>query len=317
MRRPSILRFGAIAACSAFVVPAITAQNSIRIFDPVNVRVSATGTGFGSSAVTFNSATLNLSCGTSPITAVLSSSADGTGNILVDNNLQVTITADSMSGSPVNVCRGGVSDETPSGPSQNCFTSTYQQAANQGKLTSQNPDTFVSTGGVAPIDISNHLIPGSFALKIDLVDTGGYLAGSTVYLNTNCTKTGVTGPATITGNSISQTNPTPAQLTQNFAFNPTTDQQVQFVYDLSKANAGRNLVHYSRYDPGNRRSAHRSDYLPNGSSQKHLVCDLHVPCSLWRNNQRPASLQDVHTGMHDRHRQGRERCAMPDFLLAQ
>jgi hypothetical protein len=38
MRRRSILRFSAIAACSAFVVPAITAQNSIRIFDPVNVR---------------------------------------------------------------------------------------------------------------------------------------------------------------------------------------------------------------------------------------------------------------------------------------
>jgi hypothetical protein len=171
----------------------------------------------------------------------LSSSADGTGNILVDNNLQVTITTDSTSGSPVNVCRGGVSDETPSGPSQNCFTSSYQQAASQGQLINQNPDTFVSTGGVAPIDISNHLIPGSFALKIDLVDTGVYLAGSTVYLNTNCTKTGVTGPATITGNSISQTNPTPAQLTQNFAFNPTTDQQVQFVYDLSKANAAGTL----------------------------------------------------------------------------
>ncbi len=68
-----------------------------------------------------------------------------------------------------------------------------------------------------------------------------FLAGSTLYLNTNCTQTGVTGPATITGNPIPQTNPTPAQLTQNFAFNPTTDQKVQFVYDLSEAHAAGTL----------------------------------------------------------------------------
>lgn len=241
MRRTSILRSGLILACSTFVVPVIIAQNSIRIFDPVNVRASAENTGYGSSAVTFNSATLNLNCNVSPITAELSSSADNSGNVLIDNNLQVTVTANSASGSPINVCRGGVAEETPYGVSQNCFTSSYQQAANRGQLTGSNPDSFVSSGGVAPIDISNHLMLGSLALKIDLVDTGGYLASSTVYLNTNCTKAGVTGPATITGNPISQTNPTPAQLTQNFAFNPTADQQVQFVYDLSEANAAGSL----------------------------------------------------------------------------
>ena len=241
MRRLSILRYGAIAACSVFTVPSIVAQNSIRIFDPVNVRTSAADTGYGSSAVTFNSATLNLSCGVSPITAVLSSSADSTGNVLIDNNLQITVTADSVSGNPVNVCRGGVPEETPSGISQNCFTSSYQQAANLGQLLGKSPDMFVSTGGVAPIDISNHLMSGEVSLKVDLVDTGGFLASSTVYLNTNCTKTGVTGPATITGNPIPQTNPSPAQLTQNFAFNPTTSQQVQFVYDLSEANAAGSL----------------------------------------------------------------------------
>jgi hypothetical protein len=51
----------------------------------------------------------------------------------------------------------------------------------------------------------------------------------------------VSGPATITGNPIAQTNPTPAQLTQNFAFNPTTNQQVEFVYDLSEAHAAGTL----------------------------------------------------------------------------
>lgn len=250
MRKPPILRYAAIAVCSIIVAPAIVAQSSIRIFGPVNVRGSATGTGFGSNAVRFNSATLNLNCA-SPITAVLSSSADSTGNVLVDNNVEVTVTAESGSAGPVNVCREGTTDSTPYGPSQNCFTRSYQQPASQGQLTGQNPDTFVSTGGVPPIDISSRLLPGAVQLKLDLVDTGEFfLTSSTLYLNTNCTQTGVTGPATITGNPISQTNPTPAQLTQNFAFNPTTDQQVQFVYDLSEAQAAGTLSITSGAIPG-------------------------------------------------------------------
>jgi Bacterial Ig-like domain (group 3) len=241
MRKASILRYGAIAVCSISVVPAIVAQNSIRLFDPVNVRASASGTGFGSSAVTFNSATLNLTCNASPIVAVLSSSADNTGNILVDNNVQVSVTSGTAVTGPVNVCRGGTVDSTPYGPSQNCFTSSYQGPAGNGQLTGQNPDTFVSTGGVTPIDIGSHLLPGMEQVKIDLVDNGTFLASSTMYLNTNCSQNGVTGPATITGNPIPQSNPTPAQLTQNFAFNPTTNQQVQFVYDLSIAQAAGTL----------------------------------------------------------------------------
>jgi hypothetical protein len=71
MRKASILRYGAIAACSTFIVPSFLAQNSIRPFDPVDVRASATGTGQGASVVTFNSAALNLTCSASPITAVL------------------------------------------------------------------------------------------------------------------------------------------------------------------------------------------------------------------------------------------------------
>src|SRR6202012_1195108 len=101
MRNASILRYGVVAACAVFIVPAIVAQNSIRLFDPVNVRASASGTGFGSSAVTFNSATLNLTCNASPIVAMLSSSADNTGNVLVDNNIQVSVTSGTAVTGPV------------------------------------------------------------------------------------------------------------------------------------------------------------------------------------------------------------------------
>lgn len=259
-----MLRYCAIAASSTFVVPAIVAQNSIRLFDPVNVRASASGAGTGSSAVTFNSATLNLTCGASPLTATLSSSADGTGNVLVDNNVDVSVT----SGTPVNVCRGGTADSTPDGPSQNCFTSSYQGPASAGSLTGQNPDSFVSTGGVAPIDIGGQLQPGSVQVKIDLVDTGGFLTSSTLYLRTNCSQNGVTGPATITGNPISS-NPTPQQLTQSFPFNPTTTQ-MQFVYDLSQAQAAGSLSITPNTIPGTDdlpidSTTFQSTYVPNTS----------------------------------------------------
>jgi hypothetical protein len=110
--------------------------------------------------VVFNSATLNLTCGASPITAVLSSSADSTGNVLVDNNVQISVNAQSGSTGPVNVCRGGTADNAQNGPSQNCFTTSYQQPAGNGKLTGQNPDTFVSTGGVAPSTSAVNSCPG-------------------------------------------------------------------------------------------------------------------------------------------------------------
>jgi hypothetical protein len=296
MKKASILRYCAIAVSSTFVVPAIVAQNSIRVFGPVNVRESATDTGTGSSAVTFNSA--SLTCGASPITATLSSSADGMANVLVDNNLDVSVTSGASSGSPVNVCRGGTADNTPDGPSQNCFTSSYQNDANAGKLTGQNPDTFVGSGGVAPINISGQLQAGSVQLKIDLVDTGGFLTSSTLYLRTNCSQNGVTGPATITGNPISST-PTPQQLTQSFPFNPTTNQAVQFVYDLSQAQAAGSLSITPNTIPG-------TDDLP-----------IDPTYSQWRTRQRSAGMQAIHAPMHGRDRVQWERCAMPGVVVAQ
>ncbi len=242
MSTSSMLRRSLIVAGMALVVPAALAQNAIQVFSPVNVQSSPDGTGYGANANTFNSSTLNLNCSASPITAVLSSSANSSGNVLVDNFINVTATSGTTTTGPVNVCRGGTSDETPDGGiSPNCFTSSYQGPASAGQLDYVDPDTLVATGGVAPIDISSSLQPGPVQLKIDLVDNGGVFASSTLYLNTNCSLNGVTGPATISGNPIPQTNPTPAELTQKFSFNTTTGQQVGFVYDLSQAQAAGSL----------------------------------------------------------------------------
>lgn len=236
MKCSAILRYIAILGCMVVAVPAIIAQNSIHVFAPVNVQPSASTTGYGASAVAFNSSTLNLTCPDSP-TGVLSSSANGAGNVLVDNLINLTVTSGTTVTGPTNVCVGGTSDSTPDGTSQDCFNTNYQSPAGVGDLTNQDPDNFVSTGGVAPINISSSLQSGALQLKIDLVDEGGYLASSTIYLDTNCSLNGVTGPASISGNPI-----TPQELTQTFPFNVTTNQNVQFVYDLSQAQAAGTLT---------------------------------------------------------------------------
>ncbi len=244
MIRSAFSRALFIATCFSVAASAAYAQtNSILVFGPANVRPSTAGTGFGQSEAVFNSSPLLLNCGSAPIHAVLSSTPDGTGNVLVDNFINLTVTTpDGTTTGPTNICRGGVSDATPSGLQQDCFTASYRAMADSGGLAGLNPDSFASTGGVAPIDISSALQPGSVQVKIDLADTGGFLAGSSVYLNTSCTQAGVTGPGKITGNPIPQTNPPASTLTQQFSFDPTTDQQVEFVYDLSVAQTAGQLT---------------------------------------------------------------------------
>ena len=221
--------------------PAMIAQNSTQLFGPVNVRPSQSGAGYGASQVTFDTNTLNLTCPASP-SAVLSSSASAvpsssSGNIVVDNNINVTnLTTGS---GPVNVCKGGTANSLDDGAT-NCFTANYENSA--GSLIGVDPDTFVASGGVPPIDISGLLIAGSQQIKIDLVDQGGELASSTVYLNSNCTYGGVNGPATISGNTIPPTNPTPAQLDQDFTFNPTSQQLIGFEYNLTGAQSAGTLT---------------------------------------------------------------------------
>jgi uncharacterized repeat protein (TIGR01451 family) len=208
------------AVCIASTASAASAQ-SIQLFSSVNVRISTQGTS-SSAPNTFNTTILNLSCPSAPH-AVISSSADGTGNVLVDNYISLQV----GEAEPVNICNG------------NCFTGSYQTQASAGSLTGQDPDNFVSTGGLSPIDISSYFSPGSLQAQIGLVDQGSYLTSSTLYLVTNCSSAGVAGPGQVTGNPISSSNPTTQQLAQNYLFNSTTNQQVQFTYDLTAAqNAG-------------------------------------------------------------------------------
>jgi hypothetical protein len=229
----------AVSTLLSSAVPGV-AQNSLQIFGSTHDRASVNGT-TNATPVTFNSATVNLSCASGgPISAVLSSSPDGKGNVLVDNFIRVTVTAGTTKTGPTNVCRGGTADQTSGGPQNNCFSSTYEGTATS-TLLGQNVNPFVAADGVPAIDISSLFSPATQQATIDLVDTGTVLANASLYLVTSCTLGGVTGPATVTGNPISG-NPTPDQLKQDFDFNTAPGQTVGFSYDISTSQSNGTLA---------------------------------------------------------------------------
>ncbi|HEY3706699.1 MAG TPA: hypothetical protein VGL22_16670 [Terracidiphilus sp.] len=222
-------------------MPALAAQTSTELYSPVRVRGSLTSAGYGTPIDTrapniFTTLTLELACPAANISAVLSgplSSGNSGGNLLVDNNVLVTVTPlGGTPGLPVNVCSGGASSGSAYGLyNQNCFQSSYSSQA--GNLLGVEPDSLVASSGVPPIDIGNLLIPGEKQMvKIDLTDEGGYLATSTVFLNSNCTEVGVTGPTHLNGNPVTIENA--PSLTQSFNFDRNPGTQVTFTYDLSR-----------------------------------------------------------------------------------
>jgi uncharacterized repeat protein (TIGR01451 family) len=231
----------AAVSCSLFLggSESAVAQNAIKLFGSTHVRSSTDG-----STITqpnaFNSATVNLNCDAGvPIRAVLSSTLDGSGNVLVDNFINVTVTGATTSG-PANVCRGGNTEPGPSGIQNNCFNAAYRNAAMN--LVGQDLDSYASTGGVAPIDVSSLFVTGSQQAKIDLADSGTLLTNASLYLVTSCTQGGVTGPAKITGNPIPAGNPPSDALNQDFDFNSTQGQIVGFSYDLTTSQEGGHLA---------------------------------------------------------------------------
>jgi hypothetical protein len=223
-----------LLSAAVLLMPGLSAfgQTPIQLFGSTFVRPSTSGASV-SSPITFNSATVNLTCA-APIQAVLSSTPDGLGNVLVDNFIQVSVTAGTNTTGPTNVCRGGSSEGGLNGTTQfNCFNSNYGLAAPGLLGQNMNTGSFIASGGVAPIDISGLLAPGTLQVKIDAVDTGSLLTNASLYLVTSCTQGGVTGPATVTGNPIPANNPPPSLLVQDFDFDTAPGQNLGFTYDIS------------------------------------------------------------------------------------
>ena len=245
------------------------AQPSIQLFTAVNVRNSPSTTSY-SNLATFNGSTVSLTCPSTGISAILSGPAmnsagtapatDESGNLLPggkllsDNAFLVTVTPQGGApGTAINACAinhdgirtfsyaGQTIPTSPTDLTWNCFTSGYGGVAETLVSENANPDTTIvpggtrtvdAAGGVIPIDISSDLVPGQQNANFALVDGGGILAGSTVFLQTNCTINGV-GTGTLGGNPISGSNDTGTS--QTFNFNTVPDKLVGFVYDVTGA----------------------------------------------------------------------------------
>src|ERR1700750_3402483 len=132
-------RFAAfcLAAASAACAQTTTA---IRLFGPVNDRSSISGT-TEQNPNDFNSTILNLSC-TAPFSAKLSSTPDGTGNLLVDNFIPVQIGQEAAQ----NICTGGVQQQQ-----QNCINGNWYNTG-PSKI-GIDPDTVVAADGIPPINL--------------------------------------------------------------------------------------------------------------------------------------------------------------------
>lgn len=234
------------------------AFGQIKVFDPVDVNPSKPGTCTETQpcppGVSYATATLRLNCpSATPITAVLSSSADGTKNLLADNFIRVTSPNATSPG--VNVCVAGDPTGMSSQGGTNCFQIIYEGEV--GGYLKQNPDTatctaggcpanthdaFLQRYGVAPIDLqatpdggthsSPLLVAGSQDVKFEIMDWGGDLGNTSIFLTTNCTQAGVEPGATITGNPIDPNDPT--TLTQTFTFDSVNGQNIVLTADWTR-----------------------------------------------------------------------------------
>jgi hypothetical protein len=219
------------------------AAGAVKLFDPTFV---ANSSGSGSPLINYGTSPLVLSCpaGDSTPTGVLSSSPDGSGYVFEDNFLTLAVngTPAATGNSPAgNVCRGGTAD----GDDNDCFTTNYQSVA--GQLTGDNPDTFANpgnqvlagspnnAGGVPPINsLGPFLPPGSSNVTFTLLDNGGLVGGSTLFLVTNCAVTGVQQGGTIVSNPINGDNP--GSQTPSFPFDTIGGQHIELGANFTALN---------------------------------------------------------------------------------
>jgi uncharacterized repeat protein (TIGR01451 family) len=236
-----------VTAGGSFVVNLTGSLGSILLFNAVNVGPSNGGATL-TNIVTFNNTTLALSC-PAGATASLSSSPDGSGNVLVDNfitvrmgaNLQPQTNATNLQG---NVCPANLGNPMDSGQAD-CFTSAYQGPAGNGSLNGVNPDTITNqgntnsfmngnAGGVPPIPLSGLTSPSAPTTPtttISMLDGGGFVASSSLFLVTQCVPQGVAAGDTVTGNPVNQQDP--STLTQSFIFDSVNQQNSQFTSNIA------------------------------------------------------------------------------------
>jgi hypothetical protein len=228
---------------STITVPLSGALGAINVFGETDVNPSAQGASY-TNPVIYGNQTLSLSCPAgAPPTGTLSSTPDGLGYVLEDNYLVVAVNGTPVgTGAPAgNVCNGPDSDN-PFGSNQvDCYSDPYRGAASGNHLNGVNSDSIAGPtvinaalgnqpAGIPPINISSFLssLEGTTgSVSFSALDAGGWVAGSSVFLVTNCTNV-----TTITQPASNATQPGGA----TYTFNGSPTATVSQVVDLSHSN---------------------------------------------------------------------------------
>jgi hypothetical protein len=230
MKRHRLAKIAAFAGFLTVCLPAAVAQNSILLLNDSLIEPTASTTTSATPYV-FQSTIQELSCPNTGIYAVLSSgqSQQQSGNqgLLVLDQIMVAVTPSGGSTvGPTNVCKNPVTNFPF------CFNPTTVGGANYlNSYIGQDPDPFYQPYGVGPIQIGNLLSPGnqsvSFQLESVLPPPSSNTGNTTLYLNTNCTSAGVSGPGTV----VNGTPPT-GGVPEIFTFNNTPNQGISFNYTV-------------------------------------------------------------------------------------
>ena len=247
----------------ALSVPLSGAYGAIKLFDETSV-ASTTSLVTGSNPYglyTIASTELNLSCGATP-TATLSNTPDGSGNVLVDSYILLSINGTPVNGTTVgsnnvpagNVCHGGPEPYVGGQNYSNCSTAAYQDFVeeNFAALNGLDPDTFTNSnavlppvehntaGGVPALDIHTYFpntagnVPPYLQATFTLQEIGSdAYDNSSVFMVTNCTSPGVVSGANVTLNPISTTNS--ASQTQTATLDSSPSQNISFTTSTAVA----------------------------------------------------------------------------------
>src|SRR5664279_2856988 len=131
MSKSSTLALAAITGLTLMLTAPLQAQNAIKVFAPVNVNNSIPHDG----AYSYGTNTISISC-PSGVTAKLSSTADGSSNLLEDNLLYLNNLSypaltpadggDHQINGGLNVCRGGDTNSPGNSTATNCFQQSYE-----------------------------------------------------------------------------------------------------------------------------------------------------------------------------------------------
>ncbi len=146
--------------------------DTVKLLDAVPVTYDNEPSTDPSTALAFAGTSKVLQCDIIPVQATLSSTADGTGPVVVDNFLTVN---------GADVCVGGWYG---CGNLNTCNVSCFQgfnwgSPAGSPAITSYYP--------VPALDISAKLLPGRNNVTFEVLDWGAPHASSEIWLITNCT----------------------------------------------------------------------------------------------------------------------------------